>query len=256
MLLDRTFTAGIQFRGGVSALAQRAQHDRHAVDRDRHATVVVAWLVAGPGQFDRYLRRSRCMTVLIFELAEHHADALVSAAAERGERVAVPLVLERGSAKRSGSNFSGSVHSSGSRWFMTAMSSRRCRRDVVAQAGRCRAPFGEIAHRQRGHHPQRFVHDEVVGFQLLQRFDVQRSVAEPIGFVATAVLPFRVGREVSTPSSSSSTSTCRGRPSSRRSCGHDVVVGEPLPSSSSEWHSTLKIRSSLPRRFSVTRSAK
>ena len=79
-----------------------------------------------------------------------------------------------------------------------------------------------------GHQPDRLVHDEVERLQLLERLDVQRTVAQPVGFVAATVLPLGVGRQVVGHGGGG-----RGRGVVR---GHhqedhvvdDVVVGEPV----------------------------
>src|ERR1700759_2857895 len=72
---------------------QRTKDDRHAVDGHRHAAVVVARLVTGGRQLQAVLAQQAMHDCLDLELAEHHADALVRTAAERGERITVLLVL-------------------------------------------------------------------------------------------------------------------------------------------------------------------
>ena len=67
---------------------QRTQDDGHAVDRDRHAAVVVARRVSRMRELEAVLAQQAVHDGLDLQLTEPHADALVGAAAERGETTA------------------------------------------------------------------------------------------------------------------------------------------------------------------------
>ena len=67
--------------------------------------------------------------------------------------------------------------------------------DVVAED--LGVPDGPAdAERQWCHHPQALIDHQIKGLQLVERVDVQRTVADPGTLVAAALLPLRVGSQV------------------------------------------------------------
>src|SRR5271168_684658 len=72
---------------------QPAQNDRHAVHRYRDRAMVPRRLILWPRQLEPVAAQQAVQDRLDLQLPEGHADALVRAAAEGCERVAVPLVL-------------------------------------------------------------------------------------------------------------------------------------------------------------------
>ena len=71
---------------------------------------------------------------------------------------------------------------------------RALRQVVTQQLGVAHRPAHRPLHRR--HQPNRLVHHQVQRLELLQRLDVERTVAEPVGLVAAALLPLGIGGQV------------------------------------------------------------